>query len=129
MYINDYLLSDDVTNKLHSANRSLLTVSNTTGTLATSIEFSRFEEKKESYAWANPDEIYFALSADHYVKTLVNCDKKMKWMTRHSTLKELIDILPAGNFIRLNKFYLLNLNYFSRINEGEKLRKEAILNR
>ena len=42
-------------------------------------------------------------------------------MTRHSTLKELIDILPAGNFIRLNKFYLLNLNYFSYINEIQKL--------
>ena len=42
-------------------------------------------------------------------------------MTRHSTLKKLLDILPEDNFIRLNKFYLLNVNYFSHINENEKL--------
>ncbi|MEO6844163.1 MAG: hypothetical protein ABI184_03260 [Ginsengibacter sp.] len=47
MYINDYLLSDDVTNKLHSANRSLLTVSNTTGTLAQALNLSVLKKKKK----------------------------------------------------------------------------------
>jgi len=94
---------------------------NTTGTREKSIEFLRFEEKKEKYTWAHPDEIYFVISADHYVKTLINCGNKLKWMTRHSTLKELLYILPVENFIRLNKFYLLNLNYFSHINENKKL--------
>jgi DNA-binding LytR/AlgR family response regulator len=81
----------------------------------------RFEEKKDRYIWANPDEIIFVKSADHYVKSLIKCGREKKWMTRHSTLKELLDILPEDNFIRLNKFYVLNLNYFSYINENEKI--------
>jgi LytTr DNA-binding domain len=92
------------------------------------IEFSapeppliRFEEKKEWYTWANPCEIIFVKSADHYVKALIKCGREKKWMTRHSTLKELLDILPEDNFIRLNKFYLLNRNYFSYMNENEKI--------
>jgi DNA-binding LytR/AlgR family response regulator len=81
----------------------------------------RFEEKKERYIWAHPNEICFVISADHYVKSLIKCGNQKKWMTRHSTLKELFDILPADNFIRLNKFYLINQNYFSRVNESEKI--------
>lgn len=122
MLIHNYLFNDDLKNKLHSPNRSLITVPDTTGAaLATFMEFIRFEEKKEKYTWVHPDEIYFVTSADHYVKTLINCGNKMKWMNRHSTLKELLDILPLENFIRLNKFYLLNLNYFSHISESQKL--------
>lgn len=121
MLINNLLFTDDLVNKLNSPNRSVVTVSNISGALVTSLDFIRFEEKKEIYAWANPDEIYFVISADHYVKTLINCGNKLKWMTRHSTLKELLYILPVENFIRLNKFYLLNLNYFSHINESKKL--------
>lgn len=83
--------------------------------------FIRFEEKKDRHIWAHPDEIIFVKSADHYVKSLIKCGKEKKWMTRHSTLKELLDILPEDNFIRLNKFYVLNLNYFSYINENEKI--------
>ena len=37
------------------------------------------------------------------------------------SFKDMLAILPVKNFIRLNKFYLLNLNYFSHIDEGEKL--------
>ncbi len=121
MLINNFLFKDDLTNKLDSPNRSLLTVSNTTGIFATPMEFIRFEENEKKYTWAHADEIYFVTSADHYVKTLINCGENMKWMTRHSTLKELFTILPVENFIRLNKFYLLNLSYLSHINESEKL--------
>jgi DNA-binding LytR/AlgR family response regulator len=81
----------------------------------------RFEEKKESYIWAHPDEIIFVKSADHYVKSLINRGKQKKWMIRHCTLKELFVVLPPGNFMRLNKFYLINRNHFLRINENEKL--------
>lgn len=84
-------------------------------------ELIRFEERKERYIWALPDEICFVKSADHYVKSLIQYGGQKKWMTRHSTLKGLLDILPRDNFIRLNKFYLLNRNHFSNINESEML--------
>lgn len=121
MLINNFLFKDDLIDKLHSPNRSLAIISNTKDMLVTNTEFIRFEEKKEKYTWAHPDEIYFVISADHYVKTLINCDNNLKWMSRHSTIKEMLTILPVKNFIRLNKFYLLNLNCFSHINECEKL--------
>ena len=80
----------------------------------------RFEEKREHFVWVHPDEIMFVVSADHYVKALIKCGTQNKWMTRHCTIKELLAILPAGNFIRLNKFYLLNRNHFFGFNEKEK---------
>ena len=121
MYYNDYQVSDNLENKLQSRKSIFVTVLNKTDLKPTSTEFIRFEEKREHYIWAHPDEICFVKSADHYVKSLIKCDKQMKWMSRHSTLKELLDILPPDNFIRLNKFYLVNLNYFSHISECEKL--------
>lgn len=120
MLIHNYLLNDDLVNKMHSGNRNCITVSDIIEQTITGIEFIRFEEKKEKYTWAHSDEIYFVISADHYVKALINCGGKMKWMTRHSTLKELLTILPEVDFIRLNKFYLLNWKNFSRINESQK---------
>jgi DNA-binding LytR/AlgR family response regulator len=81
----------------------------------------RFEEKKESYIWAHPDEIIFVKSADHYVKSLISRGRQKKWMIRHCTLKELFVALPPANFMRLNKFYLINRNHFLRINENEKM--------
>jgi DNA-binding LytR/AlgR family response regulator len=77
----------------------------------------RFEVKREQYCWIHPDEIIFVISADHYVKSLINLGKEKKWMIRHATLKELIVDLPRQNFIRLNRFYLINLNFFSSIKE------------
>jgi DNA-binding LytR/AlgR family response regulator len=75
----------------------------------------RFEERREKFFWVQPGEIYFVKSADHYVKTLIKQGSDVKWMSRHSTLKELFALLPVKNFIRLNKFYLLNLDHFSHI--------------
>jgi len=85
------------------------------------MEFLRFEEKKGYFIWAHADEVCFVKSADHYIKALIKCYDHFKWMTRHSTIKELLDMLPAENFIWLNKFYLLNLDYFSDINTSEKI--------
>jgi DNA-binding LytR/AlgR family response regulator len=121
MIINDYQLNDNLENKLHLKKSIFVPGFNKTDLTPTSIEFIRFEEKRERYIWAHPDEICFVKSADHYVKSLIKCGNQKKWLSRHSTLKELLDILPGGIFIRLNKFYLLNLNYFSHINETEKL--------
>jgi DNA-binding LytR/AlgR family response regulator len=110
-----------LSNIINPKKRIVSTVINKIEVDKASTEFIRFEEKKERYIWAHPDEICFVKSADHYVKSLIKCGNQKKWMCRHSTLKELLGILPEGNFIRLNKFYLLNLNYFSHINESEKL--------
>jgi DNA-binding LytR/AlgR family response regulator len=90
-------------------------------TKPTIMEFLRFEEKKELFVWAHADEICFVKSADHYVRSLIKCGELFKWMTRHSTIKELHDVLSDDNFIRLNKFYLLNLDFFSHINETGKI--------
>lgn len=121
MLFNDYRLNSDLVNKIQSGKSNFVTISDNTGVGAREIDFIRFEEKKEKYTWVHPDEIYFVKSADHYVKSLIKCGKQLKWMTRHNTIKKLLDILPEGNFIRLNRFYLLNLNYFSHINECEKI--------
>jgi DNA-binding LytR/AlgR family response regulator len=42
-------------------------------------------------------------------------------MSRHCTIKELLAALPPANFMRLNKFYLINRSHFLRINENEKV--------
>ncbi|MDB5278471.1 MAG: LytTr DNA-binding domain [Ferruginibacter sp.] len=81
----------------------------------------RFEEKKEKYFWARPEQICFVVSADHYVKALISYGKQKKWMSRHCTIKDLLGILPGGDFIRLNKFYLLNRSHFAGINEADKI--------
>ena len=83
--------------------------------------FIRFEERKEKFIWAHPGEIYFVKSADHYVRSLIKQGKEKKWMSRHSTLKELLELLPEKNFIRLNKFYLLNLDHFSHIDHTNRV--------
>jgi DNA-binding LytR/AlgR family response regulator len=79
-----------------------------------------FEEKKESFFQADPDEILFVKSADHYVKALIRSNQMNKWMTRHCTLKEMHGMLPKDQFIRMNRFYIVNRKHFSHINEDEK---------
>lgn len=85
------------------------------------LQLIRFEWKREWYEWVKPDDICFVISADHYVKALINCENKPKWMSRHCTIKELIAILSMSNFIRLNRFYLLNCNYFTHLDERKKI--------
>ena len=75
----------------------------------------RFEERKETFIWAHQDEIRFVKSADHYINALIQQDQQMKWMIRHSTLKELLAIVSMGNFIRLNRFYVINRKFYSHI--------------
>ncbi len=121
MHFNDYQLSNNQENKKNSKKSIFSSAFNGTTLTRTSIDFIRFEIKKEQYIWAHPDEICFVKSADHYVKSLIKYGNQLIWMTRHSTIKELLDILPEVNFIRLNRFYVLNLNYFSHFNDSEKL--------
>src|SRR5689334_19258804 len=69
----------------------------------------RFEIRKENYCWVEPEKILFATSADHYIKSLIQHGIQKKWMIRHSTIKDLLGMLNNDHFIRLNRFYLLNL--------------------
>jgi DNA-binding LytR/AlgR family response regulator len=85
-----------------------------------SIELIRFEEKRDVYIWVQPEDILFVKSADHYVKSLIQHGTQKKWTIRHCTIKDLLAILTDGDFVRLNKFYILNRNYFSSINKNEK---------
>ena len=80
----------------------------------------RFAINKELFIWIQPEEILFIQSADHYVKTLVQHENRKKWTIRHSTLKEILPLLGNYNFIRLNKFYVINKNCVSHIDEGVK---------
>jgi DNA-binding LytR/AlgR family response regulator len=75
----------------------------------------RFEEKRDSYLWVEPEAILFIKSADHYVKTLIQHRHQKKWAIRHCTIKDLLPHLSTGYFIRLNRFYIINRLYFSRI--------------
>lgn len=116
MSLNNYELSS----RVNPNKRNFISMALKAGE-TTSDSFIRFEERREKFVWAHPDEIYFVKSADHYVKSLIQQENNKKWMSRHSTLKELLAILPVKNFIRLNKFYLLNLDHFSHIDHTERV--------
>jgi DNA-binding LytR/AlgR family response regulator len=75
----------------------------------------RFELKRETFAWVQEDEIRFVKSADHYINALIKHDHNMKWMIRHSTLKEFHALLSLETFTRLNRFYIINRKYFSHL--------------
>lgn len=121
MKFDSYLPNDSIKDSIYC--KKIIFVSSPVfgGTNNDITEFMRFEEKKDHFTWVHADEICFVKSADHYIKGLIHCGGNFKWMTRHSTIKELLDILSAENFIRLNKFYLLNLNHFSHIDLSEKI--------
>ena len=80
----------------------------------------RFEEKKETYTWVDPEKILFVKSADHYVRSLIQQGDEKKWMIRHCTIKDLLTVLAYDHFVRLNRFYILNTNHFSWLDEIEK---------
>ena len=120
MNINHHLPTNVLSNSSNPKKKTELTAINRTEAGEERTELIRFEEKKERYVWTHPEEIIFVKSADHYVKSLINCGRQKKWMIRHCTLKELFVALSSANFIRLNKFYLINRKHFSHINENEK---------
>jgi DNA-binding LytR/AlgR family response regulator len=80
----------------------------------------RVVDKKESYLWVEPNSILFIKSADHYVKTLVQDKQQKKWAIRHSTIKDLLPLLSGGEFLRLNRFYIINCQHFSHFDRNKK---------
>jgi DNA-binding LytR/AlgR family response regulator len=85
------------------------------------IEPIRFEERKNVYIGVQQTDILFAKSADHYVKSLIQRGAEKKWVIRHSTIKDLIALLAGGRFVRLNKFYVVNCDHFSRVDRNDKI--------
>lgn len=81
----------------------------------------RFFLRKESFVWVSPEEVIFIKSADHYVKTLIAFENNRRWTTRHCTLKEIFLELARDQFIRLNKFYIINKDHVSHIDEPAKI--------
>src|SRR5215831_276536 len=110
----------DELRQTNSKKRNFIFVDNKTDQTC-NTSFIRFEERREKFIWAHPGEIYFLQSADHYVRSLIKQGREKKWMSRHSTLKELLEVLPVKSFIRLNKFYLLNLDHFSHIDHTARV--------
>jgi len=92
-----------------------------TRNLKTGAELIRFEEKQYRYAWVHYEKILFVKSADHYVKSLIQYGAQKKWMIRHCTIKDLLTILTYDQFVRLNRFYVINRNHFSHIDESKKM--------
>jgi hypothetical protein len=92
---------------------------NSSDTPSEGAEMLRFEEKRGVYLWVKPEDILFVKSADHYVKSVVQHGNQKKWAIRHGTLKGLLSTLTHDHFVRLNKFYMLNLNHFLRTNENQ----------
>ena len=91
------------------------------GTGLQTIRSIRFELGRDFYIRVNPDDILFAASADHYVKSMIYYGQRVNWAIKHRTLKDLLAVLPAEKFIRLNKFYLLNRNQFLYFDEPGKI--------
>jgi len=100
-------------NGFNTINRSLKIAESGTALL-------RFEEARESWLWVQPESILFIKSSDHYVKTLVQHGDQKKWTIRHSTMKDLLPLLNNRFFIRLNRFYIVNRNQFSHVDQREK---------
>lgn len=86
----------------------------------TSDELIRFEEKRGVYIWVKPEDIMFVKTADHYVRTLIKRGAQKIWAIRYGTLKDLLTLLTHDHFVRLNKFYMLNLNHFQCANENQR---------
>ena len=103
----------------HVKGNKLSAINTSTDTPSKGEELLRFEERRGVYLWVKPEDILFVKSADHYVKSVVQHGSQKKWAIRHGTLKGLLSILTHDHFVRLNKFYMLNLNHFLRTNENQ----------
>jgi DNA-binding LytR/AlgR family response regulator len=114
-----FFLEKSLASPLEGRGRNTIITHTTSQLSKAGTELIRFEEKKDVYLWVQPEDILFVKSADHYIKSLLKHGSQKKWATRHCTIKDILAIL-TGNFVRLNKFYLLNCNHFLCINENEK---------
>src|SRR5665213_1638862 len=88
MNVNNHPANSVLPNNFNLERRLTPTAIGRNEIATTRKEFIRFEEKKEQYIWAHPDEICFVKSADHYVSSLIQCGMEKKWASRHCTIKE-----------------------------------------
>lgn len=68
-----------------------------------------------------PQSILFVKSADHYCIATILLAKKSTEVIRHCSLNMLASELKQYGFIRISKFYLINLEQFISYDEKEKI--------
>ncbi|MEP7169349.1 MAG: LytTR family transcriptional regulator DNA-binding domain-containing protein [Bacteroidota bacterium] len=65
---------------------------------------------KKGTAHIDVDKIMMAVAEDHKVKVYVN-SLTPEWYERNESLEKFFSILPQDKFEKLNKFYIINLDY------------------
>lgn len=66
------------------------------------------------------DKILMASTVNHKVKVLVLTGKEHAWYERSGSLTKLLGLLTDKKFERVNKFYILNWDYFHGFNRKKK---------
>ncbi len=72
---------------------------------------------KDGYEWVSiqPHLIEYLESADNYVKV---CQAQQTIFVR-SSLPELLELLPAGDFVRVHRSFVVNIRYIQRMGRSE----------
>ena len=72
---------------------------------------------KDGYEWVSiqPEQVHYLESADNYVKI---CQSQQTVLVR-STLPELLEMLPPGNFIRVHRSFVVNMQHVERIGRAD----------
>ncbi len=72
---------------------------------------------KDGYEWVSiqPDQVLYLESADNYVKV---CQAQQTLLIR-STLPELLELLPAGNFMRVHRSFVVNRQHVERMGRSD----------
>ncbi len=73
----------------------------------------RFYLKKGEHIYARPNDIIMIESCDHLVNVHLACNNKLKKAIRTNTLKDFLLQLPAGQFVRINRFCAINIHRLS----------------
>lgn len=109
--VTDYLLKPiafdrflQATQKVRDRNRSSTTVASTPVFV------------KDGYEWISiqPHLIQYLESADNYVKV---CQTQQTILVR-SSLPELLELLPAGDFVRVHRSFAVNRQYIQRMSRS-----------
>jgi len=78
-------------------------------TFANSGTLFRLFVKNGEYIYARPSDIIMIESCDHLVKVYLGIVGKVKLTIRHGTLKDFLSQLPQCQFMRINRFYAINV--------------------
>ncbi|MDR6197423.1 LytTR family DNA-binding domain-containing protein [Siphonobacter sp. SORGH_AS_0500] len=72
---------------------------------------------KDGYEWVSiqPEQVHYLESADNYVKIR----QSQQTVLVRSTLPELLEMLPPGNFIRVHRSFVVNMQHVERIGRAD----------